>query len=387
MRFTWYSDRWTAHDVSSRLEEAVRAKVTKKALSILESGDKAMWHEAAAVQQAAEMLIRCRLVLKWRYAAHRRCPPLTAARAASFALGYKPPAKFNAPLFDFLQGDFEVAVDKLAYWLEHSNTDTKELRRAMRTAEHLLFGFLQFCEQEQQTRFYMRALMATSIFTLNLSGTEKRDLRGAPRPRPVVSLTALSAASKGRLALSQSASVGGGRTKGRNASGVVYELSAACSIPRLVGGAMSSLRVSRVSTSARHGLLLTDQGMVYAWGDNEGGQLGVGTYVFHSEPTRLDFFGSDESEPPTDLVAGYNHSFAVRSASASADARSLNVQITASGRVYAWGSNGRRQLGLGGVGYTCASPSRVSMRLEDHVVRLRARAHTYIHTQLRRVRC
>lgn len=322
VRFTWYSDRWTAHDVSSRLEEAVRAKVTRKALSILESGDKAMWHEAAAVQQAAEVLIRCRLVLKWRYAAPTSpaSPAYPCMRPVSFALGYKPPAKFNVPLFDFLQQDFEVAVDKLAYWLEHSSTDTKELRRAMRTAEHLLFGFLQFCEHEQQTRFYMRALMATSVFTLNLSGAaDKRDLRGA---WPPLSLTAaphrLSAASKGRLALSQSASLGGGRAKARSTSGVVYELTTECSIPRLVCGAMSSLRVSRIATSARHGLLLTDQGLLYAWGENEGGQLGVGSYIFHTEPTRVEFFGNDEAEPPTDIVAGSNHSFAVRSASASA---------------------------------------------------------------------
>ena len=96
----------------------------------------------------------------------------------SFALGYAPPKGFNVPLFEFLQQDFEVGVDKLAYGLEHNSTDTKFLRSSMLRAEHQLFGFLQFCEQEQHTRFYLRALMTSANFALDFT-SEKRDLRGA----------------------------------------------------------------------------------------------------------------------------------------------------------------------------------------------------------------
>jgi hypothetical protein len=54
-------------------------------------------------------------------------------------LSYEPPKGLNMPLFEFLQSDFDVAVEKLSYWLEHAGADTKELRIAMTRAEHLLY--------------------------------------------------------------------------------------------------------------------------------------------------------------------------------------------------------------------------------------------------------
>lgn len=44
------------------------------------------------------------------------------------------------------------------------------------------------------------------------------------------------------------------------------------------------------------------------------------------------------------------------------------MQLLTSGRVYAWGSNHSSQLGVGGRGYSCAIPSRVNTRLDEHIV-------------------
>jgi alpha-tubulin suppressor-like RCC1 family protein len=84
---------------------------------------------------------------------------------------------------------------------------------------------------------------------------------------------------------------------------------------------------SKISSGLYHTIAVAGDGTLWAWGYNNSGQLGDGTYVNKTVPTKI---GTD-----TDWVsvgAGYNHSFAIKS----------------NGTLWGWGSNGYRQIGLAG---------------------------------------
>ena len=88
-----------------------------------------------------------------------------------------------------------------------------------------------------------------------------------------------------------------------------------------------------------HGLAVKSDGTVWVWGDNEGGQLGIGTDVpFINVPITVS------NLPPVRAVAGgRNHSMALAS----------------DGRVWTWGWNGDGQLG-NGTNSDSIAPVRVS---------------------------
>jgi hypothetical protein len=93
--------------------------------------------------------------------------------------------------------------------------------------------------------------------------------------------------------------------------------------------------VAAISAGANHSLALTFDGDVLSWGGNEAGQLGDGTEDNRewAEPVQLP--GLDAGEEPADAIASI----------AAGDRYSL--ALTADGRLFAWGANGKGQLGLG----------------------------------------
>jgi len=101
--------------------------------------------------------------------------------------------------------------------------------------------------------------------------------------------------------------------------------------------------IRQVCVGACHSLLVTDEGRLYAVGDNRHGQLGTGRREPQSvsEPTLLE--GPLESERVRLLAAGDDHTLA----------------STESGAVLAWGANANGQLGL----------SRVDDQASPQVVR------------------
>ena len=84
-----------------------------------------------------------------------------------------------------------------------------------------------------------------------------------------------------------------------------------------------------VSTESSHTLAITDTGVLYAWGYNENGQLGLGDTNDRNTPTKVN-------------VAGVN---SWHSVSAGNDGRSF--AITDTGALYAWGRGEYGVLGLG----------------------------------------
>jgi len=75
-----------------------------------------------------------------------------------------------------------------------------------------------------------------------------------------------------------------------------------------------------------HSLALTESGEVYAWGQNDKGQLGLGDREGRLTPTKVPGLAGIKA-----VAARYYQSFA----------------LTESGEVYAWGRNDKGQLGLG----------------------------------------
>ncbi|MBE1603927.1 Ig-like domain repeat protein [Actinopolymorpha pittospori] len=86
--------------------------------------------------------------------------------------------------------------------------------------------------------------------------------------------------------------------------------------------------VTQISAGDRHGLALTSDGRVLAWGSNSNGQLGDGTTTNRTTPVEVAL---PEGVTVTQVSAGSFHSLAV----------------TSDGRVLAWGSNVYGQLGDG----------------------------------------
>lgn len=81
-----------------------------------------------------------------------------------------------------------------------------------------------------------------------------------------------------------------------------------------------------------HTLALTSDGRVFAWGDNESGQLGNGTTLNSLIPLNITAnFSGINSDPIISLATGFNHSLA----------------LTESGKLFVWGSNHYGQLGDG----------------------------------------
>ena len=90
------------------------------------------------------------------------------------------------------------------------------------------------------------------------------------------------------------------------------------------------MNVIQVASGDHHSLALAKGGQLYAWGDNEFGQLGLGPSIGLKidVPTHLECLNS---LPIRSLASGGSHTFIV----------------SHSGAVYAWGRNNKGQLGLG----------------------------------------
>jgi len=90
--------------------------------------------------------------------------------------------------------------------------------------------------------------------------------------------------------------------------------------------AQSPFTVTAISVGDEHGLALVADGSVWAWGDNEHGQLGDGTNTYRSAPVEVSGL-----EGVISVVAGPWHNLAVKE----------------DGTVWAWGANLAGQLGDG----------------------------------------
>jgi hypothetical protein len=73
--------------------------------------------------------------------------------------------------------------------------------------------------------------------------------------------------------------------------------------------ALEGKRVKQGSAGARHSIVLTDDGEIYGWGDNEQGQLGELASETQLSPVLL--WGFEDGKRPLFVVAGGEHTVAV----------------------------------------------------------------------------
>ena len=115
----------------------------------------------------------------------------------------------------------------------------------------------------------------------------------------------------------------------------------------VMSGALAGKTVSAIAAGYHHSLALTSDGLVFAWGENFRGQLGDGT-------------GVDRNAPVAVVNSGFNAELAGKTVVAIAAGEGHSVVLTSDGGLFAWGWNSNGQLGSGGGGGNGA-PLRVFM--------------------------
>jgi len=118
--------------------------------------------------------------------------------------------------------------------------------------------------------------------------------------------------------------------------------------PRLVS-ALVGLRVVKVAAAENHTVCVTDQGLVFSWGSDRFGQLGLGNGAGSSSAAAATG-GQGQGQGSTRLVPRRIEALRrclVADVSAGA---THTVAVTREGEVYTWGGNKSGQLGYEGVG-------------------------------------
>ncbi len=166
-------------------------------------------------------------------------------------------------------------------------------------------------------------------------------------------------------------------------------------LPDVVSG-LSNLRIKAIAAGGQHSLALATNGIVYAWGANDAGQLGRGNQTpFQADPLYVQVSDKVPLEGVIAIAAGEAHSlalmsdgrmfawgsndlsykainpelpagaypYAIRSpmqgdAKAIACGRSHNIALTGDGSVHTWGGNEAGQAGQG-FGSATTKPTRV----------------------------
>ncbi|XP_015608978.1 RCC1 and BTB domain-containing protein 1 isoform X3 [Cephus cinctus] len=104
--------------------------------------------------------------------------------------------------------------------------------------------------------------------------------------------------------------------------------------PRKVNSSLSTKKVISIACGQTSSIAVTDNGDVYAWGYNGVGQLGIGNYVNQLNPYKVATLVGVVIEK---VVCGYAHTIA----------------LSDEGVLYVWGGNTYGQLGLGNKTNTC----------------------------------
>lgn len=117
--------------------------------------------------------------------------------------------------------------------------------------------------------------------------------------------------------------------------------SPAPALPQRIVFPREAQRIGGIAVGGGHALALSTQGQVFGWGRNISGQVGNGTR--QNIPFPVSVHLPDDARPVRKVACGSSHSLA----------------LAADGRVFAWGENGRGQLGTGQEGGFCLTPKLV----------------------------
>jgi alpha-tubulin suppressor-like RCC1 family protein len=118
--------------------------------------------------------------------------------------------------------------------------------------------------------------------------------------------------------------------------------------------------IAKVAAGTYHVLALTNSGSVLAWGNGFSGQLG-NSFVGANSQTPVPTTGAIVGKTITAIAAGGWHSLA----------------LDATGLVYAWGSDGNEQLGLGNLDQSTATPTQINATTQLNTVSAIAAGQSY----------
>ncbi len=121
----------------------------------------------------------------------------------------------------------------------------------------------------------------------------------------------------------------GGNQAGQLGNGGTTRTTTPAAVDR--SGILAGKRVVKIAAGGDHSLALCEDGTLVAWGSNGNGQLGTGDTVNHTRPVAVDRTGVLAGKTIIAIAASYYASFAV----------------CADGTVAAWGGNGSGMLGNG----------------------------------------
>ena len=99
-RYLHYFTRYDNHNNSAKLEQELYQKIEKK-MEVMQKTTELSWIEVQFLKKAAEVLFKCRMILKWTYA---------------FAFYLQ--KDNNTAIFEDNQKDLEMAVEHLSELLE-----------------------------------------------------------------------------------------------------------------------------------------------------------------------------------------------------------------------------------------------------------------------------
>ena len=102
-------------------------------------------------------------------------------------------------------------------------------------------------------------------------------------------------------------------------------------------------KIIKIFSGYDHCLAISDSGVIYGWGLNERGQLGLNDKINRNSPQKLEFF---KGKHVINIVSGYHHS----------------IFICENGEIYSCGRNNLGQLGLGNDQYY--SPPQEVLKLK-----------------------
>ncbi|KAK0179955.1 hypothetical protein PV327_005649 [Microctonus hyperodae] len=111
--------------------------------------------------------------------------------------------------------------------------------------------------------------------------------------------------------------------------------------PRKINSGLTGKKIVQIYCGQTSSMAVTNNGEVYAWGNNSVGQLGIGSYINQLSPQRVTGLVGVVIEK---VVCGYSHTMA----------------LTDEGDLYVWGGNGYGQLGLGTKSNAC-QPVKLSI--------------------------
>ncbi len=115
-------------------------------------------------------------------------------------------------------------------------------------------------------------------------------------------------------------------------------------VPIYISRAIGGKTIVAVAAGYHHSLALSSDGKVYAWGDNQYGQLGNHSFENSTVPVAVDTTGVLAGKKVIAISAGANYSMA----------------LTSDGKIYSWGRNNRGQLGvMGNIRYNV--PTAINM--------------------------